>query len=136
MIYIEVPNSYQSLQERIFSEFHIDHISYFTIPSLLYTASLTKKLDLVQVESTYASMKFPFIHALFRKSASPLPIPKEWLLPTSMEAGIRQFCEAYQTLVSSLKLLGKTKIGLWGAGPVGTQFALEGSMERRKCHGC
>lgn len=127
-LYIEVPNSYQSLQETYFPEFHIDHISYFTLPSLVNLISLIGSFEIVHLESTYAHMKFPFIHLLARKAG----INKKqstWFSDFSIEFAIDRFKVNYPIFIDNLKDLKNYKIGLWGAGSCGTQFAIDGEWK-------
>ena len=66
-MYVEVPNSLWSLENSFFPEFHIDHISYFTIGSLqkLYQCFNSK---IEHIEQFQGYIRFPF-RALITKTA-------------------------------------------------------------------
>jgi len=136
-LYIEVPNSYISLHDTYFPEFHVDHISYFTVPSLEKLVSMVGGLEIVGLESTWAHMKFPFLHILLKKTAAKERAKKDsrgptYLLDNSISHIIRKFKSYYPVYLANLRNIQKKykKIALWGAGSCGTQFAIDGQFKK------
>lgn len=131
LLYLEVPNSYQSLQERIFLEFHIDHISYFTPQSLQHVLNLSGDFEILHFESAYSYMRFPFLHLIARKrSDARNPVsPKSSISGFSIESAMRRFKSEYSTQIANLQVLKGRPLGLWGSGSVATQFAIDGGWD-------
>lgn len=130
-LYIEVPNSYVSLHDVYYPEFHIDHISYFTVPSLQRLIGLLGGFHIEYLETTWAYMKFPFIHALAKKTGQGRDNePPSFLIDFSINRDIERFQAFYPAYLDNLSRIRDRgqKIGLWGAGSCGHQFAIDGKF--------
>jgi 2-polyprenyl-3-methyl-5-hydroxy-6-metoxy-1,4-benzoquinol methylase len=133
--YFEVPNSYISLEQGYFPEFHVDHISYFTSCSLAKLLHLCGFSVVVHLETVYAYMKFPFINVLVRKGNKSTPAPgspgQRWFQDFLIRRIIDRFCARYPLYVERLrKLTSNGTLGVWGAGSCGTQYAIDAGWSR------
>jgi len=70
IIYVEVPNSMWCLENSFFPEFHVDHISYFSLNSLKFLMKEAGIDEILHAESFNAYMRFPFNACLGKKSLS------------------------------------------------------------------
>jgi len=135
-LYIELPNSYISLHECYFPEFHVDHLSYFTLPSIEKLINKIGGLEITHLESTWAHMKFPFIHILAKKTERKEKTHDKYLylISHSIKMAIKNFKDNHQIYLKNLRSLAKKykKIALWGAGSCGTQFAIDGQFKKDK----
>jgi len=133
-LYIEVPNSYVSLYDRYFPEFHVDHLSYFTIPSIENLLQRIGGFEIVKLESTWAYMKFPFIHILAKKTGKNNIENSCYLLDYSIEKSIEKFKEYYNIYLRNLKKIAQDsqKTAIWGTGSCGIQFSIDGDFKKDK----
>lgn len=128
LLYVEVPNSFGSLQEKFFPEFHADHISYFTMPSMLTLLARCGVTDIVNQESVVAYMKFPFLSVLGRKGnrAADARPAGGWFLDFRITHIIESFSAAYQLYLDNLReLRANRSLVVWGTGSIGIQYAID-----------
>lgn len=127
LLYVEVPNSYSSLSECFFPEFHADHISYFTMPSMAHLLAECGLSEIVHQESVIAYMKFPFISALARKGEKRMAAKEAgWFLDFRMPELIRSFKTSYATYLKNLRALREAgSLAVWGTGSIGIQYAID-----------
>lgn len=133
-LYIEVPNSYVSLHDIYFPEFHVDHLSYFTIPSIENLLQKIGGFEIVKLESTWAYMKFPFIHILAKKTGRDNIETPCFLLDNSIRKSIDKFKEYHNIYLKNIKKIaqGNKKTAIWGTGSCGIQFTIDGEFEKDK----
>ena len=133
LLYVEVPNSKWSFENFYFPEFHVDHISYFSMNSLtrlLYKAGFEDKLH---IEEFSAYMKFPFLSVLVSKKKitcenENINIFQNFRIKEQLE----NFCNKYRIYKNNLNNLKKIgKIGVWGSGSIGTQYAIDAEWTER-----
>jgi SAM-dependent methyltransferase len=127
ILYIEVPNSHWSVEETFFPEFHIDHISYFTLPSLRRLLALSGFGEVLHAEAATAYMRFPFLNCLARKAeAKNVFTPPNYFFDFRIQAQTAAFPQTYARYVDNLKkLTDGRKIAIWGTGSIGTQYAID-----------
>jgi 2-polyprenyl-3-methyl-5-hydroxy-6-metoxy-1,4-benzoquinol methylase len=130
--YIEVPNSQWSLEYSFFPEFHVDHISYFTMNSLKQLLNRTGLNDNIHFEAFNAYMRFPFLMTLAIKNGeieqNENDSTSDLFLNFSVQDSIATFLTNYKTYINSLsKLKDLGKVAVWGSGSIGTQFAIDGN---------
>lgn len=131
-LYIEVPNSFWSLENCYFPEFHIDHISYFTIGSLYNIISKLPGVSIDRIEQFNGYIKFPFLGAVITKTEdnhiNNLINP---LQDFSMPSLIENFKNSYQRYMDNLlKIDTNGKLIVWGTGSIGTQFAVDAKWSK------
>ncbi|KPJ55322.1 hypothetical protein AMJ47_00405 [Parcubacteria bacterium DG_72] len=133
-LYIEVPNSYVSLHDMYFPEFHVDHLSYFTIPSIEKLLQRIGGFEIIKLESTWAYMKFPFIHILAKKTGKNNIETSCCLLDHSIKKSIVKFKQYHNIYLKNLKNIAQNskKTAIWGTGSCGIQFAIDGEFEKDK----
>jgi 2-polyprenyl-3-methyl-5-hydroxy-6-metoxy-1,4-benzoquinol methylase len=134
--YIEVPNSLLSLEQTFFPEFHIDHISYFTIPSLVQLLESVGLSNFQHVESISAYMKFPFIGVIARKGPkSSTQKNQSWFMDHSIKPAIDNFVKCYDRYLLNIKKMAKgRKLAVWGTGSVGTQLAIDAGWNKNTAY--
>jgi SAM-dependent methyltransferase len=129
LLYLEVPDSYASIEQAYFPEFHADHISYFTIASLLRVLDMCGVREIVHQETALAYMKFPFLNVLARKGrgGSRDGAPSErWFLEFRIESLLDRFVNAYAQYVRNLRTVRQRRnLAVWGAGSIGIQYAID-----------
>jgi SAM-dependent methyltransferase len=125
LLYVEVPNSLASLEERFYPEFHVDHLSYFTpgsLDALLRRAGVTP----LHVESAVAYMRFPFLGSLSRRAPSTAE-PTLWLQDFKLRELLDRVAPDFERYVTRLREVSAAgRIGVWGTGSIGTQYAIDG----------
>lgn len=130
--YIEVPNSQWSLENFYFPEFHVDHISYFTMNSLTRLLKLAGLNKIIHKEAFKAYMKFPFLMSLSIKEENSMTekdLKSNFFLNFSVNETINEFTDNFSKYVQSLKdLKSYNKIAVWGSGSIGTQYAIDGNF--------
>jgi len=132
MAYIEVPNSQWSLENFYFPEFHVDHISYFTMNSLTKLLMLAGLNKIIHKEAFNAYMKFPFLMSLSIKEENSKfedILDSNFFMNFSVNETINNFSTNFLKYIQSLNgLKSKNKIAVWGSGSIGTQFAIDGNF--------
>jgi 2-polyprenyl-3-methyl-5-hydroxy-6-metoxy-1,4-benzoquinol methylase len=132
--YIEVPNSQWCVENCYFPEFHVDHISYFTMNSFIRLLEMTGLSKILHIESFNAYMRFPFLMALVNKAEHSYVAPNSYFgdkgfLNFSINESIKNFSnkfDVYMKALNRLKNLGS--LAVWGSGSIGTQYAIDGSL--------
>ncbi len=126
VVYVEVPNSLYSLEERYYPEFHVDHLSYFTAASLATTLARSGLGRVQHLESVRAYLRFPFLTCL----AAPGEAPSGgggWFQDFAIEATLARFGESFAVYCDSLRrLVAGGRVGVWGTGMLGGQLAIDG----------
>jgi SAM-dependent methyltransferase len=127
ILYIEVPNSHWSVEETFFPEFHIDHISYFTLPSLRRLLSLAGFGEVLHAEGATAYMRFPFLNGLARKTTDKALLnPPAYFFDFRIQNQIAAFPATFARYLGNLrKLADGRKVAVWGTGSIGTQYAID-----------
>lgn len=130
--YIEVPNSQWSLEYSFFPEFHVDHISYFTMNSLKQLLNRTGLNENIHTEAFNAYMRFPFLMTLASKTSEiehyANVLSTDLFLNFSVQDSINNFLANYKTYINSLSNLRDLgKVAVWGSGSIGTQYAIDGN---------
>lgn len=135
LLYVEVPNSYYSVQQTYFPEFHVDHISYFTTASLLRLLDMCGLKEIVHQETVWAYMKFPFINVLARKTSGRQlsdARPAKWFFDFRIEHLLDRFVEKYVQLIFNLRTVCKGRnLVVWGTGSIGIQYAIDAGWSRQ-----
>lgn len=130
-MYIEVPNSLWSLENSFFPEFHIDHISYFTIGSLRTIVSMLPNSKIEHIEQFQGYIRFPFLGVLVTKTEENLPLSKSEVSPLlefSINSAINKFKSNYKNYLKNLSEIDLSKgLIVWGTGSIGTQYAVDAS---------
>ena len=130
-MYVEVPNSLWSLENSFFPEFHIDHISYFTIGSLQKIISMLPNSKIEHIEQFQGYIRFPFLGALITKTADNKFEEKmnfSPLLEFSIDNAINRFQDNYNNYLKNLKEIDVSQgLVVWGTGSIGTQYAVDAS---------
>ena len=130
--YIEVPNSQWSLENFYFPEFHVDHISYFTMNSLTRLLNLAGLNKIIHKEAFKAYMKFPFLMSLSIKEENAMiekDIYSNFFMNFTANQSINDFTINYSKYVQSLNdIKSNNKIAVWGSGSIGTQYAIDGNF--------
>ena len=133
LLYVEVPNSQWSLEETYFPEFHADHISYFTMASLLTLLERIGAGGVLHAEAFRAYVRFPFLAVLTRRSAAAAGRSRpdaEWLMTFGIDAAITRFTETFGAYVARLRTLRDgSRLAVWGAGSIGIQYAIDAGWE-------
>ena len=127
LLYVEVPNSLASIEERFYPEFHVDHLSYFTPASLdrLLRGSGVTPLHL---ESATAYMRFPFLASLSQRVQPPAPVPG-WFQDYAIHDALARVPSDIQRYLERLHALSEGgPIAVWGTGSIGTQYAVDGAF--------
>lgn len=128
-MYVEVPNSLWSLENSFFPEFHIDHMSYFTIGSLNKIVSMLPNAKIEHVEQFQGYIKFPFLGVLFTKTEESKPskqIDFSPLLEFSIQSSIGKFQNNYNNYLRNLRGIDPNEgLVVWGTGSIGTQYAVD-----------
>lgn len=127
-LYVEVPNSLWSLQERYYPEFHVDHLSYFT-PQSMQTMLQGHGLDVSHLETFTSYMRFPFMGALCRKAPNAKAATTDWMLDFGIQRSLDAFQSGYKHYVESLRATPTEGLAVWGAGSIGTQYAIDGGWK-------
>jgi SAM-dependent methyltransferase len=124
LVYVEVPNSLASIEERFYPEFHVDHLSYFT-PASLDLILRRAGLRPIHVESSRAYMRFPFLSALAVVEA-PEESPSAWFQDFSLEPALARVGDDFRRYLDGLaRVRVAGPVGVWGTGSIGTQFAID-----------
>ncbi|MHB8694013.1 MAG: class I SAM-dependent methyltransferase [Solirubrobacteraceae bacterium] len=122
LLFLELPNSLGSIEERYYPEFHIDHRPYFTASSLREVLRSSGFVT-TSIESVDAYLRFPFLLA-FAQPGSPRhersPIPE---IGPALAAFAADF-ERYRANLVELPQHGR--LAVWGSGALGTQYAIDG----------
>lgn len=133
--YIEVPNSQWSLENSFFPEFHVDHISYFTMGSMSRLLSMVGLHRVFHMEAFDAYMRFPFLMALAGKSAvAEEESDAGWFLDFRVEDAKRRFVRNFDRYIDGLKSVqGMGRVAVWGSGSIGTQYAIDAGWKPADC---
>lgn len=126
LLYVEVPNSLVSLEQRIYPEFHVDHLSYFTPASLRSLLSRAGVGRVVRLESAWAYINFPFLCCLAAFGPVPAPVHAEFQ-DFAIGRTLAAFGDRFPAYLSNVRaLVSGGRVGVWGAGVLGTQLAIDG----------
>lgn len=128
LAYIEVPNSRWSLEESFFPEFHADHISYFSLPSLRALLFKSGLSEILHADAASSYMRFPFLNALARKGprSANRTDTGTWFQDFSTQAAIDRFRANWNRYLGNLDVvLAGEKVAVWGTGSIGTQLAID-----------
>lgn len=127
LLYVEVPNSYWSLEQPFFPEFHADHISYFTMPSL-HRLLDEAGADVLHAEAVSAYMRFPFLNTMSRKRSGVHQNKRVegWFSDFRIPYLLDEFGQKYAHYLRGLRQMrdGQTLV-VWGTGSIGTQYAID-----------
>lgn len=129
LLYIEVPNSQWSVEATYFPEFHADHISYFSMASLLQLFERAGVRDIRHAEVVSAYMRFPFLNVLARKTESATVLGGStgaWFMDFRGREALDRFSSTFDLYVRRLKSLrGGRSLAVWGTGSIGIQYAID-----------
>lgn len=131
LLYVEVPNSLYSLEERYYPEFHVDHMSYFTPASLAALLVRSGFQQPQRLESVRAYMRFPFLACLARVGPAEPGASDAPFQDFAFEQTLERFAAGFPTYLDGLRSLAERgRIGVWGTGSIGTQFAIDGGWSQ------
>jgi len=129
LLYIEVPNSQWSVEATYFPEFHADHISYFSMASLLQLFDRAGVRDIRHAEGVSAYMRFPFLNVLARKTEGATVLGASrggWFMDFRGRDVLERFSSTFDLYVSRLRALKDERpLGVWGTGSIGIQYAID-----------
>lgn len=128
LIYVEVPNSMWCLENSFFPEFHVDHISYFSLNSLKFLMKEAGFNEVIHSEAFNGYMRFPFIACLSKKTVNNNePFINEFLSNFRAQKLIDNFVTNYGKYIENLgRIKSDGKLAVWGSGSIGTQYAIDG----------
>lgn len=137
-MYVEVPNSLWSLENSFFPEFHVDHMSYFTVGSLNKIISMLPNAKIEHIEQFQGYIRFPFLGVLFSKTDNNEPIKNfeiSPLLEFSIQNSIDKFQHNYNNYLRNLTSIDTSEgLVVWGTGSIGTQYAVDANWTNDNIH--
>ena len=129
--YIEVPNSFWSLENCYYPEFHVDHISYFTMGSLSKLINNTNICEILHTEVFGGYIKFPFLMSLLKKDLKgKATLTDNWFIDYKIDEHINNFTSKYETYIKSINSLSSKSMVVWGCGSIGSQYAVDGDWNK------
>lgn len=132
LLYVEVPNSLVSLEQRIYPEFHVDHLSYFTPASLRFLVERSGAGRIVRLESAWAYINFPFLCCLAAIDRPTAPADGTELHDFAIGRTLSGFGDRFPAYLANVRSLpARGRLGVWGAGVMGTQFAIDGGWSEQ-----